>query len=300
MKTAISIIIGFIPFLLFAQGRSNKQHLINKDTLVIKTKLIGQNSRLIFESKPIHRSFSDEKAHFETTPLQLNMSDLEIDLVLKERHKAYHWSFDLGIIKANQDSIRPNIDQLKSDLINVSWSKSGEHQIVWEDLLENHLILNEPYDFFLISSLYGELDCQSDPVQFFRMEKEWPYLIGYTLGSAALISGAILRSEARDNYSDYLNIWENGSTLELATSEFEAAKVNKRNGESLLLAGGAVLLIQTYLLGKRYFKVRKQQRDYRFYCSQNVLQIQPSLVWVENPLLKSYHPIPGLRLSYQF
>jgi hypothetical protein len=301
MKKTFIFLMVCLPLLLCGQTRGNRNFLIGEDTLRQKAKLTGKDGVLFWEASTARQSLSGEKSHFRNFSTQLNYSDLQLELQLNDRHQKYQWHFELGLLTEKGDTITPAINRLQGDIDNIEWGKTGRYELVWLDVVEEKLTFQEEYEFFLTSQLKGDLDCASDPVQFFRLEKEWPYIAGLTLSGSALLTGAVLRNQAANDYDEYLDIWSSeAGAFNEGNRQLSKAGNAKDQSDVFLIVGGITFLGQALLLGKRYLAVRRQQKDYRFYCSRPGWDIQPSLLVLADPNPMSPDLVPGVRLSLAF
>jgi hypothetical protein len=275
--------------------------LLIQDTSIYQTTVGVELGRLNLQLDNNTRNTPVFKRLFQIDSLYIDDADLNIFYQLVPQGKDFYWDLEVALIPEATDTIFPPINLIEGDYKNVNEQRQGPRQIKWLDLVENHLEYQQNYQLLINAELYGTPNCAEAEPAFFRTSRQWPYLLGFTLGVASISTGVAIYQSAEKDYDQYLEKWKEGALEDSATSLFVDANNNKKTGRGFVIGGLALLGAEAVLLGVRFFNTQKNKRYYRKYCTQLNAGDDLSLeVDVTSILMNPNLTLPAIKLTYTF
>ena len=162
-----------------------------------------------------------------------------------------------------------------------TWSVKGDYQrikrdfeqleLTWANALEEGLDFNRPYLLILTAQLYGDLallgvSCEKRPA--FTYREQFPNYLGLAAGVGLIGIGQAFKSNADEDYQQYLKLWQSGNPRDEARPFLDAARSKDDTYKILTITGIAVLSVDAVGYAFRFFKYKKKVRQYGKYCSE--------------------------------
>ena len=217
----------------------------------------------LFMENPVEKIKQQNSKLPETLRLYMEDGNLAIDYRYPKLENGVIYDLRLAL----QSDYAPTVDAEPWELLTTEVDRKERiRKLQWLDRSEEGLYFGETFSLEVERLLLSTVDCEEERPSW-GADEQWAYWFAGVAGGILVGLGQDQRLKKEDDYSQYLTLWEGGSTAEEAQPFFDRANNHQDWSRWLSVVGWGISVVDTIWWLRARKQVKTQQRVFDTYCA---------------------------------